>query len=530
MARLLEYGTNPHAGAGLRYRLDQMRLCGDTRTILHPYSCDTEINYRTAASHALIYACWALDLELAICLVQDLHTIIDINTRINDKGILELIIRSGWTNYKAKRMDTAINICRLLIIYFGSKLDAGKPGSALLGVCSQFRHTDVVVYLSALYNTEIDHESMADSIFGCLVTRDTDEAALTYLKLHQDQIQSKVGKAIESTALWGSASMFRHMLTVFQEAITIRDVNEVFGALLRTPAARDWDTKIEIAHGLWSHHLTSTAIEQDLIGIWRWTMLENEEPSVIESLKHMAQVVIDMFMDLIAGRGIQIAMALCCSSQNLELLGRIIDRNLEQIRSKPKLTRHAVIECVASRDIDTFEYMLMKLGSSINPLLGFWCSAGDLEAVTMILEAGLSEAIVGRLPKDLRFACQRGDAELVEIIVKYAGDSIKESDYRSAFRGACYHGHEDVIRVLAANCRDHLNFRTDADILTDMDILADRGRICLGPEIIQLVNNLFGTSIDPTGCSKVVGHKLVCDRGLFVGYNGDGVGSRYAPY
>ena len=492
MARLIQkYDTSPCTGADQRYGLTHMLSWGDTRTILYPSPCDTEIDPKTAASHALIYACWNLDLELAIAITKDLHTIIDVNILVNNRSIIELVMISGWQDYNEERMDLAINICRLVIIYFGSKLDAGCLCNTLHRTCSQFEYADVVMYLIALYDSEIDHASRADGIFRCLVRGGWDEEACKYLALHQDQIQNRVESAIIPAAQSGTTSMFRHVLTVFLASTTTEDVRKAFRALccaidfnkaLRGVVdTRDWDDKIVIVRELWPHLLTPKIIKEGLGDNWRWAVTIKERLGIVETLKHIAQVVIRTFMDLIQGRGIAVALALCCCAHNLELLDEIIDRNLEQIQARPKLTRHAVVECAAHRDIDAFGHMLIKLQSCMAPdTLKIWCDVYDLEAVRMILEIGMSEAMAKSIPVVLKATCRRGDAELVEMLVQYAGDSIKRAKYSSALREACLYDREDVIRVIAANCYDYFSFRA-----------MSKERISY--KIMYLLYSLFGT-------------------------------------
>lgn len=139
---------------------------------------------------------------------------------------------------------------------------------------------------------------------------------------------------------------------------------------------------------------------------------------------------------------IQIALAVCCSIPNLELLDAVFDRNLPQIVLYPQLLRHALLECCSHADIDTFTHILNKceppLKQRVYPAaLEFWCEVGDLEAVTLILESDMDRGLLARtLPKLLFRANYRADTELTELLTRFAGDLIKGPHGIWAFSGA----------------------------------------------------------------------------------------------
>lgn len=492
MARFLETDYTKN----LKYRLECATVRGLKVIGIRPY--EGVINSQTAAAYALIYACWAGDLELATDLIHDLYELIDINTLIDGHGIIYITAVLPLHNYNKAQIDRAIDICRLLIVCYGPKLDAYRQGRHFMGVCLHRDCADVVLYLITIYDEKIDHMFKASDIFRCLATNDQDEEAKQYLKHYQRYIRSR--SIIIPTALKGSASMFRHVLTTFRTNIEADDIGKLFKTLCISLTARGWDSKIKIISESLVDQLTADIITKGLINNWVKSVIEAQCSDTRDRLGYMAKVIISTFMTLIQDRGIDIALALCHALQDLELLDAIIDRNLEHIRSNPGLVRHVLIECVNHRDIETFEHMLTRIGSSISAdALEYWSRAGDLEAVRMILEVSMTDGpTLDRLPLVLRLACQEGDAELVEIITEFASDLITNTDYRLAFRNACMFGREQVIRVMAANCDYCLNFSTNADIYTCVVMKH------FSSDLALLINSLFGTSIDPASCATAV--------------------------
>lgn len=492
-----------------KFRLEIMYPLGDPVPALRLISCE-EIDSQTAASNALIYACWSLDLELAMDILQDLGKIIDINTLIDGKGIIDLTIGSGWDSYECgndESIDTAIDICRLLIVCYGPTLNANTSNSLII-YCSDNKSADVVIYLLSTYDSQINHASVADNILNCLVMSRMDEVAVKYLNLYQGLIKNYLQYAIIPAVLCGSTSMFKHVVTAFQTDINLGAISAVFRILCCTADVPEWDDKITFAYQIWKDQLSTDIIENTLVENMMWVMAEKKQCNTREKRGSMAQAVIGVCIDLIQGNTLALALALCCSFSNLDLIDALLDRNLELIRCNTSLARHALIECIYHRDIDTFAHLLRRIGSCIGTdAFELWCMAGDLEGVMMVLDMdGIKELLLdcqpvhentSSLSQALRLACQQGDADMVELLVQYFGDSIKGSDCNQAFLDACYFGHAEVMRVLAVRY-PHINLYSDA---------GDQSKLLgmnVDHEIIILINSLLGTNIRPVGLLDTV--------------------------
>ena len=504
--------------AGKRFKLS-LKPTIRRQEILCIEPCDDMIDTRTAATHALFYACWAGDIELATNLIHDLYELIDINTLIKDYGITDLIIMVPRSDYNknpsthSDYADKSINICRLLIICYGSKIHVYHRSRRLMDFCLRRNYADVVLYLATLYDDKIYHPAVANDIFKCLAINDQEEGAIQYLSRHRIHIRRRL--VILPITREGSASMFRYVLTAFESSIDADDDECLFKALCTCLTVQDWDNKVRIVSELLVNQLTAEIITKGLVDNMALITTGAHSPDRAR-LGRMASVVMRIFIDLIQDRGIEVALALCCMLGDLELLNTLIDRNIEQICADPKLARHAIIECVNYRDIDTFEHILTRVGVCVcADALEYWSRAGDLEAVRVVLEVSMAdEPTINRLPLALRLACQEGDVELVEIIIEFANDWISKSGYRLAFHSACMFGREQVIRLLAARCRHYLNFCTDEDILSYMNIKYFNSDLAL------LINSLFGTSLDPASCAMGQFLKATGNQGkAVVGYD-----------
>lgn len=104
------------------------------------------------------------------------------------------------------------------------------------------------------------------------------------------------------------------------------------------------------------------------------------------------------------------------------------------------------------------------------------------------------------LPALLVSACTESSAELVELIIRFAGESIQDTDYLTAFRTACHFGRKNIIRSLTRLCRQHLDFKCDVDYDTELTYCSS--------DIIRLLNSIYGTSLDPRASKK----RSVMDR------------------
>lgn len=481
------------------------------------------IDPRTTATHALIYACWWTDIELVMWIIQDLRELIDINTLIDDKNVLEwtfhqspcsplMVGHTGLTailtlnQYVDKtRIDDAANICRYLIVCYGLQLDANRPGGHILRTSILHHNADIVAYLITVYSPNLSVEGMAIDIFRCLAWNDQDEATETYLGFYRDQLLPSVRDVLESSAYAGSTYIFRLVLDIFQSDISHLCTNQIFNILCDKTFVCDRFDKTRVALDAWADQLSPETIEASLVNCWGRSLSKRHGTwNDNDVCSRTAQMIVEACMDKLENRGIEIALVCCFPvlsrtsdplrlPQNLKLFDAVLESNLEQIIAKPRLMRHTLLECCIIRDIDTFAHILAKCGSCIYPsALMFWCQAGDLKAVMMLFEVGAGcDALIDAVPKALVSACSRGDLELEELLIELAGDSILDSTYQKAFSSACLAGHESIIRSLAAHIDHHL----DSDLKLEY----------IEPSIISLLNDIFGTSYDPE-CGGKKGH------------------------
>lgn len=510
------------------------------RTEIHILRTNDNVDAETAATHALFYACWASDIELVRWILDDLRELININTQLDDKGILERtlpaaasgktsashrmfreeynphleaflvsltrtfrdglsLIRQGHLVYKEHSigvctvsvrsfekhcLDEAINICRLLIIYYGSKLSANYP--SVLQQCVHGNCADVVAYLVVTYGSGLDLEFVADEIFECLVKGREDEAAELYLRLHMNRIASPFSNIITHAAHDASFQLFMVALDLYSTQITPGNMNRIFCMLCDPCSVLDRYAKVEAALRLWSSQLLPETIDMCLINCWWETMNELSE----NSGGSIGQMIVMKYIDRPHDSWTEGAMVVCCCSpQNLELLEDLIDRNLAKICLNPKLMGLALVQ-TSKGDIEALNLILTKCGSCLYPdALLQWSEVGDLEGVTLILELGKGCCeLTDCIPQILFSTCRMGDTELAELLIRYAGDSILGSDYHRAFQLACCYAHTDIVEMLA-NYRNHSDFRPETNY--------DLNLTNIEPDIIVLLNSIFGTRLDP---------------------------------
>ena len=490
---------------------------------MHVVETEDDIDCQTAASHALIYACWRGDLEVIIGLTQNLHCFIDVNALVGDKSAIEWTLhfyREGmWAPHEniRARMDNAVNICRYLIIHFGSKINANRPGGVVLKKCIDY--TDVVAYLVTAYGTELIHnvrvalpnENFYDSVFAMLISRRYDTEAELYLRLFHDQLVQDFFKVILATACYGSAYIFEIALAMFGHLLDPDQVDNMFRALCRRCK---YDGVKVVLEG-WIDQLRAGTIKSCLIRLWadgyqermikrvpmghshgqerRGSLLTEERmiPRVWQQTRWglIAQLIVKRYVSQLDSEAVRIALASCCFPLNIELFDMVLDCNMEQIAKDPHLLRHALLECCSLRDIEMFGHILVRCRDLIYSFaLEVWAQAGDLEAIRMLFRSGFNEGFIDGAQKGLVSACMQGDAEVTELIIRYAGRSINGSCYHRAFRIVCNNSHEDIIRVLSSH-RDCIDFRTISDFgLTLRQI---------EPGMILLLNSIYDTALDP---------------------------------
>lgn len=517
----------------------QSTLRFDTHRGLHLAIASDKIDSRTAASHALIYACWRGDLEMVIWLVQDLREIIDISMTVNGRSILEwtvdFFLGTCFISYHSPEirrdcMDTAINICRYLIICYGSKIDANRLEGTVLKACKRGYYADVVAYLVTAYGAELVHKirindmrhqvvfygDCNDSVLSILIANGYDAEAVLYLQLFHDQlIPGLLDVVLLPVAYYGSTYMFQTVVDMFGSHLAPSQINIIFSDLYKCLGyyhAESVNEKVRAVLDVWFDQLEATTIENCLIKQWEngYQAREGKMKGLAHICGQTAQLIVKRYVKQLQGEYVQIALAVCCLPSNPELFDTVLDYHLDQISREPQVyLQHALLECCDLRDIDMFGHILGRYGSLIYPLvLEYWVIAGDLKAVSMLFISNThSDWLVNSAQRSLIIASMQGDAEMTELIIKHVGRSIDESFYRRAFRVACNNDHKSVTRVLSSH-RDRIDFRPDMGF----DLALSRVR----PNMTRLLNSIFGTSYGPSrGCAS---HKVVKPKGFCVGY------------
>ena len=490
---------------------------------------------RIAATHALIHACWWTDLELAALIIQDLRGFIDINALIDNRNILEWALNpTRWNIDKTQQEDT-YNICRYLIIAYGSKLNANRLDGYVLRTCIEKDYADVVAHIVTTYDPILADD--ASTVFKCLIKGGQDAAAQSYMGSHRYQLMQILTNILRHAAYYASTQMFVSILNAFRSVVMTDTANSVFSLLCETKVL-DRDERIMAVLDVWAEQLDANTIETGLVNCWR-RRIQDRTDSLI------AQAIIERCIDRLRNRGIEIALAL----SNLELFDAILGRNLDQVNANPSLLRHALLECCCLDDVDTLAHILNMSNSWLAPLrsyvysnaLAFWCDRGDLEAITLLFDMdrecetlrdpfecvttlSVSSALRSpsslissdRIPDVFVCACQRGDVELVELLIKVSGDSMTESTYRSGLAFACFAEHIDIIVSLGTHQRCHLDIRCNDDYKFDLRYVS--------PDIINLLNSIYDTTIDPNKGGK---KGLI---GTSIGSHSITYGNKYATY
>lgn len=452
---------------------------------------------RTAATHALIYACSRCDLETVSWLTQTLGELININLKIGGRNVFDWTVSTGYLARGAR--DDVVSICRLLLVRYGSMLEASCLGDQFLFECIKNGYIDIVTHLMTFWGSMLMYRGNVGSIFSYLVAcglEGQDEASELYLRLNADIM---IGNYFEGTMSKvvheASARVFRYVLNMFPSKCAFIDRGHMFEGLCKVSNVPDCAGKILVALDAWFDSLTAQNIENGLVYCWQWEECATDK-ILMNQVQRVACTVIERCMNKLEGQGIEIAMTLCVAFQNIGLMGKLIDCYSHQIAANSQLLYHPLIMCCWTADIDTFEHLLTRCRLTICvQALEFWCETGDLEVVTMILDTSCQD-LIECLPSVLLSACRRGDTSIVELLVRHAGDSIRGSDYVEALNEACYNNHGDVVQTLVTLCGHHFSIRTDADYELDLKRT--------DPDIIRLLNDLFGSSLDPAAGTATV--------------------------
>lgn len=463
---------------------------------------EDEISAKTAASHALLYACWLCDLELVQWLVQDLKALIDTDTLIDERNALEWAIGEVKDmdfdqEAYADRLNSALDVCRFLIGCFGSEINANSPSGCILAACTYdiiCDHADIVAHLVRTYAAELIHAAGIYGIFELLLDNNYEEEALAYFEQHRVRVAGDLGRAFKNilmpSASKGSANMFKLMLDRLGSQVPVLSINYLFMNLCcyycstKESHQNEDRAKVEAALG-------APCVDQDGVqGTWATKLTEDTISKCLVGCQKVAvRSIVQSCVDQIKGQNISLALAACCP-QDLDLFDTVFDLNQNQIQSDPQLLRHAAFECVYFRDIEALEHTLSKCGSLIySMVLELWAMIGDIGAVKMIIETITDiNTVAAVLPTVLQRACYEGDTEMAELIINFAGISIGEEGYKQAFRYACYGARSETIQTLATEHRSYFDYRSNDEYGFALARIPQT--------IINLLNSIYDTTLE----------------------------------
>lgn len=356
-------------------------------------------------------------------------------------------------------------------------------------------NTDQSMELYLVGTTGIDCQTAATHALIYAFWQGDDEL----VKLIIQDLQELIDVDIILMDNWG-ARVYKAAIDMFGSQVDSGWANHIFSMLCQEYSygkdRPDNDEYIRIALDAWADQLDPYTVKECLINQWE-NSLQKQRVGIGESHGLIAQLIVERCLKKIEGEGIRIALAVCCFPANTNLFDTVFDLNQEQINDSPSLLRHTLLELCSLDDTDTFGHILSKCGGLIYlTALLLWCEAGNLEAVRMILGSiTYNNWPVRYVRRTIVSASKQGDAELVEILVNFFGNSVDEKTCREAWRRACYFGHEDVVRSLSVLCPHHLDFRYNTDLDTELDYCS--------PDIISLLNTIYGTTLDPAAsCRK----------------------------
>ena len=505
------------------------------RTELQVLKTKNNIRVNTIATHALIYACWAGDRKLAGLILMDMRELIDIDMQLGGKGILELTAEITELIGKGYRLDNAVNICRLLVIHYGSKLitnyhsllsccvTCGYGTAVVHGYGSVVVHgyPDVLAYLVLTQAENLVTCWRDDNIFECLIKEGEYEAAVLYLTHHNNRISDCDVYVFRPAMLLLSAELFVSVLDAFKPEPIVSYANGIIRALCSMDNVPERKLKVAAALDRWSTICDSTLIKFCLADCWdknRNGLHESKEDpfesvtrlSVSSALQStgsfispdylVGQMIVEKFIDAISDQWLSIAMVVCVDSPNLELLGRVIVKSLDMIQKKPKHLEHVLLECCAQRNIDASMFVLRLTNTEMHTkVFEFWCEAADLEAVSVMFEV-YGRELIDVIPQAFIRACKWGDTELVQLLSQFAGDSIHESDYQKALKIVCHWDLPDIILMLL-------------ELYPPLQLNVKKLNLdAIRPETINLLNTVFGTSINPEEGGEPVPVYKPCSR------------------
>lgn len=495
-----ECGTDCHFNSDQHFTLDEEAEPGYELDVVETTE---KPDYKTASTHAIIYACWLGDTEMVRWIVEDLPETIDVSMLVGEQNAIEWAVDHKL--YKRHRndetikahnlsMDKAMDTCRFLISHFGSKIDANRPKSKVLKRCTDHGCVDVVVSLIKMYGPELvrTHGTYCDFIL--LVKNGYDTEAELYLGLHKDSHQHLLDDVLEPVARYGSVSMFKTVIDTFRPQVAYSRASSMWRVMCEDTPTEDGETmyaKAAMILDIWKDQLTASTVHSYLYEQKVRSSRSSKKNSIGLWHARIGQLIVRTYMDLIQDGGIERALALCLFPLDLELFDTVL-RSKQKQTKPPNLLYFIHLECAKHGDTGTLAHILANHRDLVNSFaIDIWCQAGNIQALTMLFDAGVhtshpvsqpisSEVLVG--------PCRSGNEELVEFLIKSIGPSLKDSYYCEALEDACLEQHEGVVRILSA-CRDRVDFKPEKAFGLDLRYVE--------PSIIRLLNSLFGTTLEP---------------------------------
>lgn len=452
----------------------------NSRIKLRVLEVDSQVDVRTVATHALIYACWVGDTKLVKWILNDMQEIIDINMKLDGLGVIEWTTDiMDWIDSRGYYYDR-IDIYRLLIQCYGPKLEANY--SNFLRDCIMNNYIDIVSYLVTTYTKHLKVERRTNFIFKRLIKAKEYEAAMTYMRHHSHRVRDHDVFTFAPAAKLLSAELFVALLDVFEPDIIATHANMIIRILCWTDFVPEFALKVTTVLDRWPTIMDPKHIELCLVDCWDCNT-KHKHASKEDYL--VGQMIVKRYIDAVSDQWLGIAMAICCESLNIELLGTVIDKGLAMIQRNPKHLEHVLLECCAQRDVGTCIFVLKRANVNMYAwVLELWCKAADLEAISVLFEEYGTE-LRDTVPQLFAQACTWGDMELAQLLNQQARGSILESVYNKALLAVSHRGLTDLILMLLELCpclqlnaKKLILWRTSSDT-------------------IELLNTLFGTAFDP---------------------------------
>lgn len=344
---------------------------------LHVVKTQGNIDYKTAISNAFLYASWWGDTELVKQMVRDHGSIIDVNTIVDGKNVLEWtvghvrgskgsVFRKGvYETYKV-RNENAIGICRYLLNHYGPKIDANRPGGVVLDRCSWHDSGDIIAKLVLDYKDKLVNPYAAVHILITLIKEGYNDEAELFMRLNYEELNTKpMIYALLPAVRYGSTRIIRAALKMFGQ-VDVSKANDIFRHLCEGiwyESISDIYPKVRAALNFWSSDLTPDTIMYCLVDQWAFGQTKRRQPDMGRDHGRTCQLIVARCMNQIEDDGIQIALAACIFPSNMKLFDEVFDSHLEDIKTNPHLLYHALLECTCFGFEDMHKHIMNKCAS-----------------------------------------------------------------------------------------------------------------------------------------------------------------------